>query len=271
MVVTLSRARARGNDAIGLRQGICVLERGGDGGPRGGDELSRNVALRKRKAVGGNDVGDSRNWNGKHAVSGAYAAVSLAEGRDDDVVNAEVIDAEGGGNYVDDGVNSADLVEMHLLERHAMGLCLGFGNDIKDSVRDFTRAVAEGAGVDDGLYLGGAAMFVVVVVGVVMFVIVMEVMIMLMMVVMVVLVMMVMIMLMMMVVMLMIVMMVVMVMLVLMLVTIEVAVEPLHVVVVPIVLGIKHHIKVAGVERRDALATHLNLKTAHSKAAQRLA
>ena len=43
-------------------------------------------------------------------------------------------------------------------------------------------------------------------------------------------------------------MMVVMVMLVLMLVTIEVAVEPLHVVVVPIVLGVKHHIKVAGVE-----------------------
>lgn len=247
MVVTLSRARARGNDAICLRQGICVLERGGDGSPRGGDEFSRNVALRKREAVGGNDVGDSRNWNGKHAVSGTYAAVSLAEGRDDDVVNVEVIDAEGGGNYVDDGVNSADLVEMHLLERYAMGLRLGLGNDIKDAVSDIARAVAEGAGVDDGLYLGGAAMFVVVVVGVVMFVIVivMVVVVMLMMVVMV---MIVMVMIVLMMVVMVVLMMVVMVMLVLMLVTIEVAVEPLHVVVVPIVLGIKHHIKVAGVE-----------------------
>ena len=153
-----------------------------------------------------------------------------------------------------------------------MGLCLGLGNDIKDTVRDFARAVAEGAGVDDGLYLGGVAMFVVVVVGVVMFVIVRVVMIMLMMVVMVVLVMMVvMLMIVMMVVVMVVLMMVVMVMLVLMLVTIEVAVEPLHVVVVPIVLGIKHHIKVAGVERRDVLATHLDFKAAHSKAAQCLA
>lgn len=235
------------------------------------------------------DVGDSWDGDAQHAMGGPHAAVTLAKRRDDDLGNVKVVNAVSRRDDIDDGVNGTHLMEVDLFDGDAVRLRLRLGNDVEDAVGKLARARGERASIDDCLNLDGPAMLVMVpvrmVVAVVMVYMVMlmimlvvmhmvVVVLVLMMVVVLVLVMVRMVMA--MVVVMLMIMLVVVVVLVLVVVMplllrfVEVAVEPLHVMVVTVMLGIEHHVKVADVECRDVASRDLDLKAADAQAVQSL-
>jgi hypothetical protein len=184
----------------------------------------------------------------------AHTSVTFAQRGDDDVVHVEIIKAVCCGNDVHDGVNRANLVEVHLREWYAVRLGLGNRNNVKDSVSKLSRPGRQGSSVNDCFDLCGAAVLMMVgmtVVMVVMTVVMMVMIVIVMMLVPVLMpVMMVMLMIVMMVMLVMVVMLVVMVMIVsvmVILVVFEVPVQPLHVMVVTVMLGIERHVEVADI------------------------
>ena len=231
------------------------------------------------------NVGDSWDGDAQHAMGGPHAAVTLPKRRDDDLVNVKVVNAVGRRDDIDDGVNGTHLMEVDFLDGNAVRLCLCLGNDVKDAMGQLARTRGERACVDDGFDLNGTAMLVVMVVPVTMVIVVMVRVIVIMFVIVFVFVMMVVLVLMMVRVIMVMVMvmamlvhmlmamlvMVVILMLVVMLVLlrlVEVAVEPLHVMVVTVMLGIEHHVKVADIERRYVASRDLDLKARDAQAIQ---
>ena len=65
------------------------------------------------QVLGCRNVDDGRHWDGQHAVGAADGAGALIEDRQDDFLNAQVVQADGGSGDIHDGIHRADLVEMH--------------------------------------------------------------------------------------------------------------------------------------------------------------
>ena len=176
--------------------------------------------------------------------------MAFGEGRDDHVIDVQVVKADGGGNDVDDGVHGAHLVEVDLFDGDAVSLGFRLGYDVKDSVRELAGTGREGTCIDDGCDLLWSAVFVVVMVGMTVDMVMHVIMVMIMFVIMMVamLLVVVMVVIVPMVVLVMVVMlMLVLVMVVLVTVFVESSVEPLHVVVVSIDFLVEHHVKVTDV------------------------
>ena len=62
-------------------------------------------------------------------------AASLAETRHDNFIRRQVIQADSGSHNIHDGIDSSHLMEMHLIERHAVGFCLCFREDLENALR----------------------------------------------------------------------------------------------------------------------------------------
>lgn len=202
--------------------------------------------------------------------------MTLGERGDHDVVDAQVVETPSRGDDVHDGVNRANLVEVHLLHGNPVRLGLCRRDDVKDAVRKLAGAVRQVGGVDDGLDVGRAAMLVVMmvmpmpmvmVVLVLMLVLVMVVLMLVLVLVMVVLVLMLVLVL-VLVLMLMIVFVVMVTMFVI--VAVQIAVEPLHVVVMTVMGLVQHHVKVADVDARNLATRYGNLKALDTKSLKRL-
>ena len=71
-----------------------------------------------------NDVERSGNRHGDDAVLAADGAVAVYELGHDHAADAEVVEKHRHRHDVDDGVDRADLVEVHLGELYAVGLGL---------------------------------------------------------------------------------------------------------------------------------------------------
>lgn len=69
-------------------------------------------------------------------------AVALGERLDDNILDAQVIEADGDRADVDDGIDGAYLVEHDGLGRFAVGLGLGGGERGKDGERTTLGAIA---------------------------------------------------------------------------------------------------------------------------------
>ena len=95
------------------RSGRQVLGRaqcGDDGGARGRHELAGDWCGREGDIARLAQVDDSGDGNGHEAVGAANGAVALGKRLDHDVLNTQVIEADGDGADVDDGVDGAHLV-----------------------------------------------------------------------------------------------------------------------------------------------------------------
>ena len=75
-------------------------------------------------------------------MGAANGSVAFGERLDHDVLNTQVIEADGDRADVDDGIDGAYLVEHDGLGRFAVGLCLGGGERGKDGERTTLGAIA---------------------------------------------------------------------------------------------------------------------------------
>lgn len=75
-------------------------------------------------------------------MGAANGAVALGKRLDHDVLDAQVIEADGDRADVDDGVDGAHLVKHDGLGRFAVGLGLGGGERGKDGERATLGAIA---------------------------------------------------------------------------------------------------------------------------------
>ena len=75
-------------------------------------------------------------------MGAADGAVALGERLDYDVLNTQVVEADGDRADVDDGVDGAHLVEHDGVGRFAVSLCLGSGERGKDGEGATLGAIA---------------------------------------------------------------------------------------------------------------------------------
>ena len=210
------------------------------------------------------EVRDRGHGDGHHAVRAANGAVALAQGRHDYIVNPQVIEADGDGADVHDGVDGSHLVEQHRVGRRAVRLGLRAGELAEDGKRDVLRAPCETGCLDNGADVRERAVRMVVTMGVLVLmlvtVLVLVAMLVLVLVAMLVLVL------------------VLVAMLVLVLVAVAVplvgffpvlAKEPCHVVVVVLVLAVELHVEVAGAKAALCHAAHTDLVPVDGQGVQR--
>ena len=258
-VGALACAVTDGFDAVTGRQVLGRAQCGDDGGACGCHELAGDRCGREGDIARLAQVDDSGDGNGHEAVGAANGSVALGERLDNDVLNTQVIEADGDRADVDDGVDGAYFVEHDGLGRFAVRLGLGGGERSKDSERATLGAIAQLRAVDDLGDVGQGAVMMGVVVAVVVVAVLMHVLVavsMLMLVMMLVLAMVVM---------------VVMGVFVCVLGGRIVAVEPDHVVIVILELLCQLNIKVAGVDAMLVHARHGNLKAVDRQRGELLA
>src|SRR5439155_16921787 len=82
-----------------------------------------------------------------HAAAGGDRAAR-------ETLDAEQVQADGGAGDVGDAVEAADFVKVHLVQRHAVGRGLGFGEPPKDLQRQSTLSLAELAAIEDRFNVG---------------------------------------------------------------------------------------------------------------------
>ncbi len=66
---------------------------------------------------------------------GAHPARADGDRARGDLVDPERVEASAGADDIDDCIDRANLMEVHVLDRHAVGLSLGGGQGGKDSER----------------------------------------------------------------------------------------------------------------------------------------
>ncbi len=95
-------------------------------------------------------VDDSGDGNGHVAVGATNGTVALGERFDHNILNAQVVEADGDRADIDDGVDGAHLVEHDGLGRFAVGLGLGGSERGEDGEGATFCSVAQLRAVDDG-------------------------------------------------------------------------------------------------------------------------
>ena len=100
-------------------------QRGDDGGTRGRHELAGDRCGREDDIARLTQVDDSGDGNGHEAMGAADGAVALGERLDDNILDTQVIEADGDRADVDDGVDGTHLVKQDGVGRFAVSLCLG--------------------------------------------------------------------------------------------------------------------------------------------------
>ena len=232
-------------------------QRRDDGGARWRHELAGDRCRRESDIACLAQVDDSGDGNGHEAVGAANGSVALGERLDNDVLNTQVIEADGNRADVDDGVDGAYLVEHDSLGRFAVGLGLGGGERGKDGEGAALSAIGQLRPIDDGgdvcqraVVMMAAVMMILVLMGVL---VAMDVLVLVMMFI------------------LAMVVMVVVLMLMRVLCGRIVAVEPCHIVVMVLELLCQLNVEVAGVDAVLVRACHGNLKAVDRQRCELLA
>ena len=109
----------------GLGPGADIGSQGLDEGRAGRrDEFAADV-----RSIIGNACQQfcrSRSRYGHNAVGAAYEAAADVERRRADLLYAQIFESPGNADDVQDAVDGPDFMEMNLVDRHAVNLCLGF-------------------------------------------------------------------------------------------------------------------------------------------------
>ena len=142
LVGALTGAVADGLDAVAGRQVLGRAQCGDDGGARGRHKLAGDWCGREGDIARLAQVDDSGDGNGHETVGTADGTVTLRERLDHDILNTQVIEADGDRADVDDGIDGAHLVEHDGLGRFAVSLGLGSGERGKDGEGATLGAIA---------------------------------------------------------------------------------------------------------------------------------
>lgn len=81
----------------------------------------------------------------------------------DDFGNAKAVEADGSGNDIHDGIDSADFVEVDLIDRKVVCFRFCFRNEHENLLCDFTGMIRHGSAVNDRHDIRQIAVFVMVV------------------------------------------------------------------------------------------------------------
>ena len=90
-------------------------------------------------------------------------AASLAETRHDDFIRRQVIQADSGRHNIHDGIDSADFVEVDLIDRKVVCFRFCFRNEHENLLCDFTGMIRHGSAVNDRHDIRQIAVFMMVV------------------------------------------------------------------------------------------------------------
>ena len=114
-----------------------------------GDEFPCGIHDFKRHAAGSHDV--QRSWHryGQAAMLAADSACAFGKLWHDDFGNAKAVEADGSGNDIHDGIDSADFVEVDLIDRKVVCFRFCFRNEHENLLCDFTGMIRHGSAVND--------------------------------------------------------------------------------------------------------------------------
>ncbi len=113
---------------------------GEDGGTGGSRKFSGDIDLTKwdsSQNLGGSGSGE---WEG--AVGTLDCACTFNRNGGGNVGKAEMVEADGGHDDIDDRIDCTDLVKMDFIDQFSVEAGLGFGNTVKD----FKSGVFDGGG-----------------------------------------------------------------------------------------------------------------------------
>ena len=128
-----------------------------------GDEFPCGIHDFKRHAAGSHDV--QRSWHryGQAAMLAADNACAFGKLWHDDFGNAKAVEADGSGNDIHDGIDSADFVEVDLIDRKVVCFRFCFRNEHENLLCDFTGMIRHGSAVNDRHDIRQIAVFMMVV------------------------------------------------------------------------------------------------------------
>ena len=101
-----------------------------------------------------NDVQGGWHRHRDNAVLTANGAAPVYQLRHEHAIDHQIVEEHRCGHDVYDGVDSADLVEMDLVERHAVGFRLGMRKNIHDAARKRFGAFGKRARIDHRIDIG---------------------------------------------------------------------------------------------------------------------
>ena len=107
-----------------------------------------------------NDVQGGRHRHGDDAVLAANRTAAVHQPRDEHAIDPQIVEEHRCGHDVHDGIDSADLVEMDLVKRYAVGFRLGMRKNIHDAVRKRFGAFGKRARIDHRIDIGRPTMLV---------------------------------------------------------------------------------------------------------------
>ena len=87
---------------------------------------------------------------------------SLAEPRHNHLVRRQVVQADGGGNNIYNGIDRSYLVKMHLIERHTVRFCFCFCKNLENPLCQSSRSRCQITAADNGKNLRQAAVLMMV-------------------------------------------------------------------------------------------------------------
>ena len=128
-----------------------------------GDEFPCGIHDFKRHAAGSHDV--QRSWHryGQAAMLAADSACAFGKLWHDYFGNAKAVEADGSGNDIHDGIDSADFVEVDLIDRKVVCFRFCFRNEHENLLCDFTGMIRHGSAVNDRHDIRQIAVFMMVV------------------------------------------------------------------------------------------------------------
>jgi hypothetical protein len=113
---------------------------GEDGGTGGSRKFSGDIDLTKWDSS--QNLGGSGSGEGEGAVSALDCACSFNRNGGGNVGKAEMVEADGGHDDIDDRIDCTDLVKMYFVDQFSVKTGLGFSNTVKD----FKSGVFDGGG-----------------------------------------------------------------------------------------------------------------------------
>ena len=162
LVGTLAGTEAHARHDVTLRKHELGVERRHQGGACGRHQLTLDLARSQRQTVRTAHAHRRRNRHGHDAVLAAHGSAPLDEHGHDRALDANQIDENRRRHDIRDRIDRPHLVEVHLLDRQAVGLGLGLGEDAKGAAGECGGPRSERGGLDDGEDVGEVAMGMVV-------------------------------------------------------------------------------------------------------------
>ena len=121
-----------------------------------------------RKTVSGNNICNGRNRNRKDSVLTANSALTFIKFGNNDIFDVKCIQTYSNGHNVNDGIYSANFVEVDFIQRLIVSFAFCFGNDLEDLQCDIFCTFCKTAVINDGLNIMKISMVMMVMMTVIM-------------------------------------------------------------------------------------------------------